>query len=94
MTLTKEILIDVLSQKAGMSGVQAKDTLETLLGLVKDSLEAGDSVKVSGFGKWDVKDKRKRRVRDPNTGDFIEISARRVVTFTNSDKLVEKMQDS
>ena len=64
-----------------------KEILEIILEEIKLRLEDGKDVKISGFGKWTVKEKRARPGRNPHTGERIEISARRVVTFHPSDKM-------
>ena len=61
--------------------------MEMVLEEVKQQLAEGEDVKISGFGKWSIKEKRSRPGRNPHTGKQIEISARRVVTFHPSDKL-------
>lgn len=87
LTLTKERICDQLQKKLGFSPKASKELLEMLLEEMKAELESGKSVKVSGFGKWTVKDKRARPGRNPHTGEKLEISSRRVVTFHPSDKL-------
>lgn len=87
MTLTKDVLIELIRDKAGYPVKEAKEILEIVLEEVKQKLEDGQDVKISGFGKWAVKEKRARPGRNPHTGKKIEISARRVVTFHPSDKL-------
>lgn len=87
LTLTKERVSEQVQKKLGFSPKEAKELLEMLLEEMKTELEAGNSVKVSGFGKWTVKDKRSRPGRNPHTGQKLEISSRRVVTFHPSDKL-------
>ncbi len=89
MTLTKDVLIEVIREKIGYSAKEAKDILELILEEIKVKLEAAEDVKISGFGKWSVKEKRARPGRNPHTGKKIEISARKVVTFHPSDKLRE-----
>ena len=91
MTLTKDILIESMREKFGYSVKEAKEILEMILEEMKSKLEDGQDVKISGFGKWAVRDKRSRPGRNPHTGDRIEISARRVVTFHPSDKLRESV---
>ena len=86
-TLTKDALIEMIREKVGFPVKEAKEILEIILEEVKLKLEEGKEVKISGFGKWTVKEKRSRPGRNPHTGDRIEISARRVVTFHPSDKL-------
>jgi integration host factor subunit alpha len=87
MTLTKDTLIELIREKVGYPVKEAKEILEMILEEVKLRLEEGKEVKISGFGKWTVKEKKSRPGRNPHTGEKIEISARRVVTFQPSDKL-------
>ena len=67
--------------------------LEILLEEMKTKLEIGEEVKVSGFGKWVVREKNSRPGRNPHTGKKIEITARKVVTFHPSDKLRDLVND-
>ncbi len=87
MTLTKDVLIEMIHEKVGYPIKEAKEILEMILEEVKCRLEQGHDVKISGFGKWAVNEKRSRPGRNPHTNERIEISARRVVTFHASDKL-------
>ena len=93
-TLTKDALIEMIRVKVGYPVKEAKDILEIILEEIKLRLEEGKEVKISGFGKWTVKEKRSRPGRNPHTGDRIEISARRVVTFHPSDKLRDSVNRS
>ncbi len=93
-TLTKDALIEMIRDKVGYPVKEAKDILEIILEEIKLRLEEGKEVKISGFGKWTVKEKRSRPGRNPHTGDKIEISARRVVTFHPSDKLRDSVNRS
>jgi integration host factor subunit alpha len=86
-TLTKDALIELIRDKVGYPVKEAKDILEMILEEIKGKLEEGKEVKISGFGKWMVKEKRSRPGRNPHTGQKIEITARRVVIFHPSDKL-------
>ena len=86
-TLTKERICDQVQRKLGFTPKESKELLEMLLEEMKAELESGNPVKVSGFGKWSVKSKRARPGRNPHTGEKLEISSRRVVTFHPSDKL-------
>ena len=88
-TLTKDVLVEMIRDKVGYPVKEAKEILEIILEEVKLRLEDGQDVKISGFGKWTVKEKNSRPGRNPHTGDKIEISARRVVTFHPSDKMRE-----
>ena len=94
MTLTKDILVELIREKVGYPVKEAKEILEIILEEIKLRLEDGKEVKISGFGKWTVKEKRSRPGRNPHTGDKIEISARRVVTFHPSDKMREAVNKS
>lgn len=89
MTLTKDRLIEVVKSRTQFSTQEAKKLVEMILEIMKGKLEDGEEVKISGFGKWTVKEKRTRPGRNPHTGQRIEISARRVVTFHPSDKMRE-----
>ena len=94
MTLTKDRLVEVLRQKTSFSTLEAKRIVEIILEAKKAKLEAGEEVKISGFGKWIVKEKQSRPGRNPHTGDRIEITARRVVTFHPSEKLREAIDNA
>ena len=87
MTLTKDRLIENLKNQGSFSSPDSKKIVELILEIMKSKLEIGEDVKISGFGKWTVKKKRSRPGRNPHTGDKIEITARRVVTFHPSDKM-------
>jgi len=87
MTLTKAELADLLFERVGLNKREAKDMVESFFEEVRISLEAGDSVKLSGFGNFQLRDKPQRPGRNPKTGEEIPISARRVVTFHASQKL-------
>jgi integration host factor subunit alpha len=87
MTLTKAELADMLFERVGLNKREAKDMVESFFEEVRTSLESGDSVKLSGFGNFQLRDKPQRPGRNPKTGEEIPISARRVVTFHASQKL-------
>lgn len=87
MTLTKAELADLLFERVGLNKREAKDMVECFFEEVRTSLEAGDSVKLSGFGNFQLRDKPQRPGRNPKTGEEIPITARRVVTFHASQKL-------
>lgn len=93
-TLTKDVLVEMIRDKVGYPVKEAKEILEIILEEIKLRLEDGKDVKISGFGKWTVKEKRSRPGRNPHTGEKIEISARRVVTFHPSDKMREQVNRS
>ena len=96
MTLTKAELADLLFEKVGLNKREAKDMVEAFFEEIRGALERGDSVKLSGFGNFQLRDKPQRPGRKPKTGEENPISARRVVTFHASQKLkamVEKSRD-
>ena len=91
MTLTKAHIAETLAKKNGYPKKQSFDTVETLLEIIKRTLESGEDVLVSGFGKFRVKEKHERRGRNPSTGEDMILEPRRVVTFTCSRKLRDKI---
>jgi integration host factor subunit alpha len=91
MTITKAHLIETISDLNGYTKHQAAEAVETLLEIIKRSLESGEDVLVSGFGKFCVKQKKKRRGRNPATGKDMMLPARRVVTFKCSGKLRKRI---
>ena len=86
-TLTKAELADLLFEKVGLNKREAKDMVETFFEEIRTALENGHSVKLSGFGNFQLRDKPQRPGRNPKTGEEIPITARRVVTFHASQKL-------
>ena len=97
MALTKAELAEAVSLKLNFNKRDAKDVVEETFEIIRNALESGESVKISGFGNWDLRDKRQRPGRNPKTGEDIPISARRVVTFKSGQKLkarVEKIDPS
>lgn len=87
MTLTKAELADLLFEKVGLNKREAKDMVESYFEEIRTQLEHGESVKLSGFGNFQLRDKPQRPGRNPKTGEDIPITARRVVTFHPSQKL-------
>jgi integration host factor subunit alpha len=87
MTLTKAELADLLYEQVGLNKREAKDMVEAFFEEVRIALESGDSVKLSGFGNFELRKKSERPGRNPKTGEEIPITARRVVTFHASQKL-------
>ena len=87
MTLTKAELADMLFEKVGLNKREAKDMVETFFEEVRLALESGESVKLSGFGNFQLRNKPQRPGRNPKPGEEIPITARRVVTFHASQKL-------
>jgi integration host factor subunit alpha len=90
-TLTKAHIIDAVIEQNGYTRKKSIETVEILLELIKQSLESGHDVLISGFGKFCVKQKSKRRGRNPATGKEMILTPRRVVTFKCSARLREKI---
>lgn len=86
-TLTKAELAELLFEQVGLNKREAKDMVDTFFDELGAALVRGDSVKLSGFGNFTLRDKPQRPGRNPKTGEEIPISARRVVTFHASQKL-------
>jgi len=91
MTLTKAQIVDIIREEIGFTRNECTELVESLLELIKKTLESGEDVLISGFGKFCVKQKRKRRGRNPATGDELILASRKVVTFQCSGKLREKI---
>ena len=92
MTLTKADLADLLFEQVGLNKREAKDMVEAFFEEVRNALEQGDSVKLSGFGNFELRTKSERPGRNPKTGEEIPISARRVVTFRPGQKLKARVE--
>ena len=93
MTLTKANIVDAIHDELGFPKNRSAELIEILLEQIKSTLENGQDVLISGFGKFCVKDKKARRGRNPATGDDMLLSQRRVVTFRCSHLLREKIND-
>jgi integration host factor subunit alpha len=90
-TLTKAKIIDAVAKRNGFTRKKSIETVEILLELIKQSLESGGDVLISGFGKFCVKKKAERKGRNPATGMDMMMRPRKVVTFQSSGKLREKL---
>ena len=91
MNVAKAKLIDHLYRNCGFSREESSATIESLLEIIKKTLESGEDVLISRFGKFIVKEKNKRRGRNPATGNDLTLDARRVVIFKCSKNLREKL---
>ena len=85
--MTKADLVEAVHTKVGVSKKESADIVEMVFDTMKETLEHGEKIKISGFGNFEVRDKRARVGRNPQTGEVIEISARRVLTFKPSQVL-------
>jgi integration host factor subunit alpha len=90
-TLTKAHIIDAVAESNGYTRKKSIETVETVLELIKRSLESGEDVLISGFGKFNVNQKAERKGRNPATGEDMILKHRRVVTFKCSGKLRGKI---
>ena len=91
MTLTKAQIVEMIAEQNGFAKNKSIEIVENLIEIIKRTLVSGEDVLVSGFGKFCVKNKGKRRGRNPATGSDLMLSARKVVTFKCSGKLREKV---
>jgi integration host factor subunit alpha len=91
MTLTKANIVDAIHSDLGFPKNRSAELIEILLEQIKSTLEKGEDVLISGFGKFCVKNKKERRGRNPATGDDMMLSQRQVVTFRCSHLLREKI---
>ena len=92
MALTKADIAERLFEELGLNKREAKELVEMFFEEVRDALENGQQVKLSGFGNFDLRDKKQRPGRNPKTGQEIPITARRVVTFRPGQKLKARVE--
>jgi integration host factor subunit alpha len=91
MTLTKANIVERIQKADIIPKSQTVYAVETLIEIIKQTLEDGENVLISGFGKFSVKDKKPRRGRNPHTGEDLMLEARRVVTFKPSGVLRDRI---
>ncbi|MEE8300273.1 MAG: integration host factor subunit alpha [Desulfatiglandales bacterium] len=91
MTLTKAQMIDSIYRQVDLPKIRSVQVVESLLEIIKKSLENGEDVLISGFGKFCVKEKRQRRGRNPQTGENLMLTERRVARFRCSGRLRDKI---
>jgi len=92
--MTKADLVEIIFEKVGLSKKEAQDIIEIIFDTVKDAFVAGESVKIPGFGTFNVRQKSSRRGRNPQTGEELEITPRRVLTFKASNQLKSIVEDA
>ena len=85
--MTKADIIEQIYEKVGFSKKESAEIVELVFDIIKETLEKGEKIKISGFGNFVVRSKRPRIGRNPQTGEEIEISARIVLTFRPSQVL-------
>lgn len=94
MALTKIEIAENLVEQCGLDKRVAKQFVEQFFEEIRATLEQGEEVKLSGFGNFQVRDKKARPGRNPKTGETVPVSARRVVTFKAGQKLRERVEHS
>ncbi|MBI2379748.1 MAG: integration host factor subunit alpha [Gammaproteobacteria bacterium] len=92
MALTKAEIAERLFDELGLNKREAKELVELFFEEIRQALEAGEQVKLSGFGNFDLRKKNQRPGRNPKTGEEIPITARRVVTFRPGQKLKARVE--
>lgn len=92
-TVTRADLSEAVYQEVGLSRNESSELVESVLDEISNSLISGDSVKISSFGSFLVRDKRGRIGRNPKTGQEVPIEPRRVLTFRPSQVLRERIND-
>lgn len=90
--MTKADVVEIIFEKVGLSKKEAQDIVETIFETIKQAFKEGESVKLSGFGTFNVRRKRARRGRNPKTGSELEITPRRVLTFRASNQLKDAIE--
>ena len=94
MALTKERLIDSIYDNVGLSKAQSRSLVEKLFHIMKQTLETGEDLLISGFGKFVVKQKAARRGRNPQTAEELELRSRRVIVFKTSGVLRKRINQT
>ncbi|RLA82009.1 MAG: integration host factor subunit alpha [Deltaproteobacteria bacterium] len=92
--MTKADLVESVYERVGFSKKEAARMVDMVFELMKEALEKGEMVKISGFGNFKVREKRARKGRNPQTGEVIEIAPRRVLTFRPSQTLKKLLNSS
>lgn len=90
--MTKADLVEIIFEKVGLSKKEAQDIIEIIFDTIKNSFVEGESVKIPGFGTFNVRKKAARRGRNPQTGEELEITPRRVLTFKVSNQLKDLVE--
>ena len=93
MSMTKIDIINSAYENLGISKKDSVNAVDSVFEIIKDELDKGNAVKISGFGKWTVKAKKVRKGRNPQTGEALTINARKVVTFKPSQVLKASIND-
>jgi integration host factor subunit alpha len=94
LALTKQTIIEKISKKNNLSPTDAKDTVEHLLEIMKTTLESGEDIMISGFGKFQVNEKAPRKGRNPATDQEMMLDKRRTVTFKCAGVLRDRINEN
>ncbi|MDH3807853.1 MAG: integration host factor subunit alpha [Desulfuromonadales bacterium] len=92
--MTKADLIEKISLMTAFTKKESAEIVERVFDVVKATLEAGENIKIAGFGNFEVKEKAARNGRNPQTGEIIEIAPRRVLTFKPSQVLKKSINET
>jgi integration host factor subunit alpha len=90
--MTKADLVETIFEKIGLSKKESQEIIEILFDTMKQTFVEGESVKIAGFGTFNVRQKTASRGRNPKTGDALEITPRKVITFRASNQLKEGLE--
>lgn len=91
--MTKAEIVEKVSLITYLNKNESADIVESVFELIKATLETGENIKISGFGNFEVKEKAARRGRNPQTGESIEIAARKILTFKPSHVLKKSLNE-
>jgi len=91
LALTKQTIIESVSEKLDLESTKAKDIVEELLEIIKSTLASEEDIMISGFGKFQVNEKSPRKGRNPATGEKMILDGRKVVVFKSSGKLRDRI---
>ena len=90
--MTKADLVEIVFEKVGLSKKEAQDIIEIIFDMIKQAFVKGESVKIPGFGTFNVRQKASRRGRNPQTGEELTIAPRRVLTFKASNQFKTQIE--
>ena len=91
MTLTKANIIEAVSDRTGFTKKQSRHSVNSLIEIIKKTLESGENIKIGHFGKFDIKEEKARPWRSPFTGKFMMLPARRTVKFKTFKRLKDRI---
>ncbi|MBE0618312.1 MAG: integration host factor subunit alpha [Proteobacteria bacterium] len=89
--MTKSDIVEAIHQRVGFTKKRSAEVVAMILGLIKEALEDGEKVKISGFGNFEIRRKEPRKGRNPQTGEEIVITERQVLTFKPSQVLKDRL---